>query len=127
MAREDTAENKLYPSKQNSRTSILEVSAEIYKRREIRSASLPHWGLLRATCGESDIRYRYDKEGRLLESTKLDNAGTAMPSIRFELDPAGRPLKLSRVVHVNGQPQHEQLIVRQKFDEHVTVTVVALS
>ncbi len=89
-----------------------------YRILEVRGAGC-------ATCGEADVRYRYDKAGRLLESTKLDNDGTARRSIRFELDSQGRPVRLSRVVSPGTKREALQTVLRQEFGAYDAITLTA--
>ncbi|MBI4998198.1 MAG: RHS repeat protein, partial [Rhodocyclales bacterium] len=56
-----------------------------------------------AACGETNVRYRYDKFGRLTASTRLDSAGRPIDTTTTELDAASRPLKETRYRYVNGK------------------------
>ena len=57
-----------------------------------------------ANCGPSNVRYRYDDLGRLLETTTLAADGTPLAGMRTELDARGRPLMTSKVEYRNGKP-----------------------
>ncbi|MBR0567333.1 RHS repeat protein, partial [Azoarcus sp. L1K30] len=49
-----------------------------------------------ATCGPTNVRYRYDARGRLTATTTLDARGRALISTQTELDAASRPLRTAR-------------------------------
>ena len=58
-----------------------------------------------ATCGETNIRYRYDAYARLTDTIKLDDAGRPLRALRTEFDALGRPANISQVVYAGGKPQ----------------------
>lgn len=57
-----------------------------------------------ATCGASNVRYRYDGRGRLLVTTTLDALGKPLTAVQTERDAMSRPLKESRYTFVKGKP-----------------------
>jgi hypothetical protein len=52
-----------------------------------------------STCGPTNMRYGYDKQGRLTESTRLNDKGKPAETIRHALDPRGRVVETSRILH----------------------------
>ena len=67
-----------------------------------------------ANCGPSNVRYRYDDLGRLLETTTLAADGTPLAGMRTELDARGRPLVTSKIEYRNGKPGAPQW--QQRFE-----------
>ncbi|MEN3296272.1 MAG: hypothetical protein V7642_5525 [Burkholderiales bacterium] len=68
-----------------------------------------------ATCGEPNMRYRYDRMGRLVEITKLTPAGQPIQTTKRELDYYGRVLKVSNINYRGGKPGKEQWILRYEY------------
>ena len=66
-------------------------------------------------CGEMDVRYGYDKLGRLVETIRLDTKGEPMTATRITLDPAGRPVMVGTVRYVMGKPQALQWRARYAY------------
>jgi RHS repeat-associated protein len=69
-----------------------------------------------ASCGEANIRYGYDRLGRLTEEIRLSPTGQPLFTTRTERDTLGRPLRVSRVAYQNGKPQPARLLVRYKYE-----------
>ncbi len=67
-----------------------------------------------ANCGPSNVRYRYDDLGRLLETTTLAADGTPLAGMRTELDAQGRPLVTSKIAYRDGKPGAPQW--QQRFE-----------
>jgi len=59
-------------------------------------------------CGESNVRYGYDKSGRLTEKTRLYPDGEPVDAVRTELDNDGRTLGESAVTYIAGMAQPPQ-------------------
>ncbi|QYG06669.1 DUF6531 domain-containing protein [Janthinobacterium sp. PAMC25594] len=68
-----------------------------------------------ATCGESNVRYGYDRLGQLTETTKLDFNGAPISTIRSELDKLGRTVRVSKVDYQNGKPGPVQWLLRLEY------------
>lgn len=68
-----------------------------------------------ASCGETNIQYRYDKLGRLSEETRLSPDGRPLAATRTERDPLGRITRVSRIDYQNGKPQPARLQVRYEY------------
>jgi RHS repeat-associated protein len=68
-----------------------------------------------ATCGEANMRYRYDRMGRLVEITRLTPAGQPIQTTKRELDYYGRVLKVSNINYRGGKPGKEQWLLRYEY------------
>ena len=68
-----------------------------------------------ASCGPGNLRYQYDAQGRLTETTRLDEQGRPLEGLRTQLDPFGRPLTISRIAYAHGKPQTPQWLVRYEY------------
>ncbi len=68
-----------------------------------------------ASCGEADVRYDYDRLGRLTEKTGLDEEGRPRHTLKTEYDGQGRAVKLSRIAWRDGKPQPARLIARYEY------------
>jgi RHS repeat-associated protein len=68
-----------------------------------------------ALCGEMDVRYGYDSQGRVTEVTKLDRDGQALHTTRTERDYYGRPRKISKLVYHNSKAGAAQLVARYEY------------
>jgi RHS repeat-associated protein len=55
-----------------------------------------------ASCGEGNIRYGYDKLGRVTEATRLSPQGQPLHTTRTERDAQGRPIRISAIAYTNG-------------------------
>ena len=71
-----------------------------------------------AGCSPGNMRYRYDAQGQLTESIRLDSQGRPVQAQRAELDHFGRPLAVYRIDYANGQPQAPQLQVRYGYGKN---------
>ena len=58
-----------------------------------------------ANCGETNIRYRYDAQGRLTVATTLDLQGQPLTATQHDFDAASRPIKETRYRFIAGKPQ----------------------
>lgn len=79
-----------------------------YRLLEVRGAGC-------ASCGEANIRYGYDKLGRLTEETRLSPTGQPLATTQTERDAIGRPIKISRITYLNGKLQPARLLVRYEY------------
>jgi len=68
-----------------------------------------------ALCGPGNARYGYDRLGRLTDTTRTDDAGSPLDTVRTELDRYGRTLAIERITYRNGQAQPPQLQVRYEY------------
>ena len=57
-----------------------------------------------ATCGPTNVRYRYDARGRLLATTTLDARGQPLAATQVTIDAYSRPLQETRYTFVKGKP-----------------------
>jgi RHS repeat-associated protein len=90
-----------------------------YRLLEVRGAGC-------ASCGEANVKYGYDKLGRLIEETKLSSTGQPLATTKTERDALGRPLKIARTDYVNGKPRHARLMVRYEYgDDSDRPTLIA--
>ncbi|HEY0062188.1 MAG TPA: DUF6531 domain-containing protein, partial [Telluria sp.] len=76
-------------------------------------------------CGETNVRYQYDKAGRLIQTTKLDSAGTPLWDERLELDTLGRTVRVARAAYVGGKAQPAQWRVRYAYGAGTEPVLVA--
>lgn len=67
-----------------------------YRLLEVRGAGC-------AECGETNVRYDYDRDGRLTGTTRLDANGQPVASTDAVLDRLGRTLRLTRSLYRNGK------------------------
>ena len=68
-----------------------------------------------ATCGETNVRYGYDRLGRLTEATKLSADGEPVSAVRSELDKLGRVVRVGKIAYRNGKPGPAQWRVRLEY------------
>ncbi len=68
-----------------------------------------------ARCGETNVRYAYDRYGALTEITRLDLGARPLAATRIERDALGRVVRESRVDYANGRPLPERLIARYEY------------
>jgi RHS repeat-associated protein len=68
-----------------------------------------------ASCGEPNVRYGYDKLGRLTDTTRLTRDGQPIEGTRTDLDVAGRAVKVSRIGYQNGKAGAGQWLVRYEY------------
>ncbi len=67
------------------------------------------------SCGRTNVRYGYDRLGRLTDETALDAAGQPLQTTRTELDRDGRSVRISTIAWRNGKPQVPQWRVRYEY------------
>ena len=72
------------------------VTAAGYRLLEVRGPGC-------ADCGETNVRYDYDRDGRLTGTTTLDANGQPLAATEAVLDQLGRTLRLTRVFYRNGK------------------------
>jgi RHS repeat-associated protein len=82
--------------------------ADDYRLLEVRGAGC-------ALCGPPNQRYRYDSQGRLLETIELDSQGLALHSQVTEVDHYGRALLVSRIEYIKGKAQPAQWQLRYEY------------
>ena len=58
-----------------------------------------------ASCGPSNVRYSYDKAGRLVEETTLSSAGEPIQTTRSERDAQSRVTRISSTAHLEVKAQ----------------------
>jgi RHS repeat-associated protein len=68
-----------------------------------------------ASCGESNVRYAYDKLGQLLETTRLDDKGEPVSANWRELDPLGRTVRAGSVTYQHGKRGIAQWRLRLEY------------
>lgn len=68
-----------------------------------------------ARCAPVNMRYAYDAQGRLLETTRITLDGVPIEGQRMEVDAQGRTLKLSRVPYIEGKAQPAQWVTRYEY------------
>ncbi|OEZ95413.1 putative deoxyribonuclease RhsA [Janthinobacterium sp. HH107] len=68
-----------------------------------------------ASCGESNVRYAYDKLGQLLETTRLDDKGEPVSANWRELDPLGRTVRAGSVTYQHGKRGAAQWRLRLEY------------
>ncbi|MDR2001300.1 MAG: DUF6531 domain-containing protein [Zoogloeaceae bacterium] len=66
-----------------------------------------------ATCGPGNTRYRYNKQGQLQETTRMDNAGRPLDGLRKTHDPWGRTVRVERMDYINKAAAH--LLIRYEY------------
>lgn len=71
-----------------------------------------------ASCGQTDVRYAYDRLGLLMETTTLDEQGKPLQTVRNELDGYGRTVSVSRIAYRGGKPGPAQRQVRYEYEVH---------
>jgi RHS repeat-associated protein len=68
-----------------------------------------------ASCGEANVKYGYDKLGRLIEQTQLSPEGQPLATTQTERDSLGRVVRVTRIAYVNGRAQAAKLIARYEY------------
>ncbi|GIZ51267.1 RHS repeat-associated core domain-containing protein [Noviherbaspirillum aridicola] len=68
-----------------------------------------------ASCPETDVRYEYDRIGRLSAIIRLDEQGEPTESTRYDYDAYGRRLSVSKTIHDEGKPGRPQLLARYEY------------
>lgn len=69
-----------------------------------------------AGCGETDVRYGYDRHGSLVEQTKLDRNGQPLWSLHWEYDSLGRIVRHSRQDWQAGRALATRLLERREYE-----------
>ena len=81
-----------------------------------------------ASCGPSNVRYGYDKAGRLVDETTLSSVADPIQTTRSERDDHGRILKVSRIDYRQGKAQAPRWVVRYEYasdPEHAQPVIIA--
>ncbi|MGQ5490379.1 RHS repeat-associated core domain-containing protein [Thauera sp. ZXT1-4] len=79
-----------------------------------------------ARCGETNVRYQYDKRGRLASITRLDPTGQPLATTTLVRDGAGRLLRRSLQTFIDGRPVPERLLNRYAYtDDSPRPTLIA--
>ncbi|MDG3064637.1 DUF6531 domain-containing protein [Thauera mechernichensis] len=68
-----------------------------------------------ARCGETNVRYAYDRYGALTEITRLDPGARPLASTRIERDALGRVLRESHIAYAGGKPLPARLLARYAY------------
>ncbi len=68
-----------------------------------------------ATCGESNVRYAYDRLGQLTETTRLAPNGEPVSTTKSELDALGRTVRVSKVDYQDGKPGPARWLLRLEY------------
>lgn len=84
------------------------ILAGQYRLLEVRGAGC-------ASCGDTDVRYRYDDAGRLLETIRLAPGGTPLEGMQTEYDNAGRMVRVSRIGYRKGAPFQSDWLERYEY------------
>ncbi|QOY94465.1 DUF2235 domain-containing protein [Massilia sp. UMI-21] len=84
------------------------ILAGQYRLLEVRGAGC-------ASCGDADVRYRYDDTGRLLETIRLSPGGTPLEGIQTEYDHLGRIALVSRIAYRHGKPYQSSWLERYEY------------
>jgi len=66
-------------------------------------------------CGDTNVRYAYDKLGRLIETMRLNQAGEPIEATRTALDDKGIMVGESTVAYVSGKAQPAQWRTRYVY------------
>lgn len=82
--------------------------AQTFRLMEVRGAGC-------VSCGPSDIRYGYDKLGRLTEETTLTQSGQPELTTKTELDSLGRVVRVSTIGYPGGKAQAPQQKLRYEY------------
>jgi RHS repeat-associated protein len=77
-------------------------------------------------CGPGNVRYGYDKLGRLTETTRTDETGFPVTTTRSELDYYGRPVSVSRIEYRAGKALPAQLLARYEYAQGAMVRPTAV-
>ena len=68
-----------------------------------------------ASCGETNVSYGYDKDGRLTATMKLDAQGKVMSAESTQYDALGRARLLTSYPYANGKPLAGQWKMRFEY------------
>jgi len=80
-----------------------------YRLLEVRGAGC-------STCGEMNLRYRYDSHGRLLSTVKLDDNGKPVYANVVDSDVHGRITRTGRIDFKGGKAQPPRWLVRYEYE-----------
>ncbi|QNA99629.1 DUF6765 family protein [Massilia sp. Se16.2.3] len=69
-----------------------------------------------ATCGETNVRYGYDAEGRVTASMMLDEKGTVLSAEGTQYDAQGRARQLISYSFVNGRSLPGKVKMRYEYE-----------
>src|SRR5205823_4289537 len=73
-----------------------------------------------------NVRYRYDDDARLTETTKLSENGEPVAATRIERDKLGRVTRISKTMYQNVKPGPAQLQARFEYQgDALAPTLVA--
>jgi RHS repeat-associated protein len=79
-----------------------------------------------ASCGEANVRYSYDRLGRLTATTQLNAEGKPVQTIERGLDYYGRIQELRRIAYRDGKPGKASWLVRYDYqDDRPQPTLIA--
>ncbi|HJV73491.1 MAG TPA: RHS repeat-associated core domain-containing protein [Noviherbaspirillum sp.] len=96
------------------------IVGDEYRLLEVRGAGC-------ASCGEANMRYGYDKLGHLIETTRLNEQGQPLQTVKTELDRHGRPLTVSKITYSNGKPRTLQLLERYEYASNAATKPVLIA
>jgi RHS repeat-associated protein len=68
-----------------------------------------------ALCGESNVKYAYDKLGRLIETTRLSPDGRPIRTTRLTRDNLGRVAAEHQQTYTAGRPAPARLMARYEY------------
>lgn len=84
------------------------VLAGQYRLLEVRGAGC-------SSCGDTDVRYRYDETGRLVETIRLSPSGIPLDGIQTEFDKIGRTARVSKIRYRKGRQQSSEWLERYEY------------
>jgi len=70
-----------------------------------------------ATCGDTNVRYGYDADGRLVATMKLDAKGAVLSAEGTQYDATGRAHLLTSYTYGNGRPLTGKLKMRFEYED----------
>ncbi|GIZ50571.1 hypothetical protein NCCP691_05850 [Noviherbaspirillum aridicola] len=66
-------------------------------------------------CGETNVRYGYDRLGRVTETTRLNDEGLPLETTRIERDALGRHIRVARLRHSDGKPGKPDILASYDY------------
>lgn len=72
-------------------------------------------------CGDMNMRYGYDKLGRLVDSTQLTTDDAPLATLHTDLDQLGRAVRTTRKVYMRGKAGSPQLQARYAYADNMPV------